>query len=242
MKELPVHNVSFGNDGKCGKGCATISRPTIQTCPPHCPFATGKCSDGREIPKRFRCYASRCERRRPNVELNWRRGIQGDYGKWERQTADKLVQLATRTRGRRLTCFRIHVGGDICRDGKVDRDYMYALCNVLAELRDKAPNVGVWLYTHAWRELAKTVFLSWLRDYGVQVLASVHTPSEADEAVALGYRLAVDLGERTPDSATADYHGHKVTVCPHQRGKVEDCEACGFCFKDNGRHVGFILH
>lgn len=249
-KELPVLNVTLGANSKMGPTCATVSRPTGETCPPDCPFLSGVCSDGREIPKVYRCYARGCELRRPNVRANWARAKRSGYAQWERETTAELIRLATRERGKRLTHFRPHVGGDICLpSGALDKRYLRALCRVCLALHAAAPKVKIWLYTHAWRALAYTVggYRVSLLNAGVQVFASVHTAAEAKEAAALGFRLAADLGTwpaATPLTAPAvvNWRGHRVTVCPHQRGKVASCVDCGLCPADSGRNVGFILH
>lgn len=261
---MTAHNVAFGTNSKLGKTAASISRPVGPTCPQNCPFMTGVRSDGTKIPKGMLCYADKLEHRYPGVAKAWARGlrrtspikvygaggavqatlpVQG-YDSWIRDTSTELTRLVTK-KGRRMTCLRIHVGGDFLRpDGELDKAYAEALCVVVRKLKLQAPDTGVWLYTHAWRELARERLLRHaLKAMDVRVFASVHTPREARIALDLGYRLAVDIGAWSTDpGARVNWHDIPVTVCPHQRGKVPDCATCGFCFRPLGRHVGFILH
>jgi hypothetical protein len=89
-----------------------------------------------------------------------------------------------------------------------------------------------------------------LRRVGVEVFASVHCPEDGWKARSMGFRLAIDGGER-PDGKIPAWKawvdgGIPALVCPEQRcgHEVIDCSSCKFCFtkQKNRPNVMFLRH
>lgn len=240
--------LSVGNNRKLGPRVASISRPVGPSCPPACPFLTGQMPDGSEIPKDELCYAESIQVRYPSVRKSWESNYHRDpeaRARWRVEMANRIVKA--RSKRRPVVAVRIHVGGDFLRAGALDRDYLADLLRVLRDVRERCGDgCAYWFYTHAWRELAPHV--AYLRRLDVQCFASVHSASEARDALALGYRLAIDPGKRiSPETpSTSTWNGLKVLTCPEQRKGADavTCTTCGYCFREykEARHVAFYRH
>jgi len=223
--------LNIGTNQKLGKKVGTLSRPVGPTCPKSCPFLETA------------CYAERLEDRYRNVHANWSQSYDLTPEQWS-QWAGRLRQELEQAKGK-LKAIRIHVGGDFLQaDGQIDHAYCLALVGTLGTVEGLPP---VWAYTHAWRELAAfPAALTLLR--GAMVLfASVHSPTEAQEALALGFRLALDPEEPVSAARSGfhEIHGVKALACPEQVKGHErvTCDSCGYCFRaTETRHVAFYRH
>src|SRR5262245_7626460 len=208
-----------GCNSKLGPTVVSWSRPVGPTCPQSCPFL------------HTLCYA---ERIAPEVQAKWEANApRTDWGPWSRQ-----LQIELSEAGRRGHQVRIHVGGDfLLPSGELDRDYIIAVLRAYVYAK---PRPASWCYTHVWREM------DWFRGMfvalGIEMFASVHTPEEASEARALGWRLAIDGGDR-PDSYPA-WRAKGELNCPEQRLGHEriTCSTCRYCFRAGAGDVVFYLH
>ncbi len=128
--------------------------------------------------------------------------------------ADQIAQLSG---WRRL---RVHVVGDARTP---------AAARIIGEAMNRHTarhNRASWTYTHAWHGVTRA---DWR---GAAVLASCETPTQARQAAARGYPVAL-LVPQHKSQQTYDYHGLRVLPCPAQfktngqRGTT--CERCQIC-------------
>jgi hypothetical protein len=116
---------------------------------------------------------------------------------------------------------RIHVAGDFDSAAYIER---------WIEIAESKPEVKFWAYTRSWR-VAK--LLHWLKKLqalpNVQLFASMDTGTLTPPD---GWRCAWISN----DSRALGL------ICPEERGKVANCEQCGFCFKPNTKSVVFLPH
>ena len=128
---------------------------------------------------------------------------------------------------------RLHVGGDVASaDG--------ALVLAAAAQRWMARGGGaVFTYTHRWAEIPRSAWNP------INVLASVETLSEADEAASLGYMPSFTMqwfpSERAwrPRQSKTEL---KVVPCPAQTRK-KTCVQCRLCMSHQpGMAIGFAMH
>jgi hypothetical protein len=116
---------------------------------------------------------------------------------------------------------RFHVSGDFDSISYIER---------WTELARQNPTVLFWGYTRSWRILALLASLETLRSLpNVQLFASCDMESDA---APTGWRAAwLDADSR-----------QSGLVCPEERGKVQNCQACGYCFRKQRGDVIFIKH
>jgi hypothetical protein len=197
--------ITIGSVSKLGKNVSQNSRPVGVTCIPTCRYY------GKE------CYAGRIEAFRGTVKAAWAEGLDEDF-----------AGLRKAMDNPRVRAHRMHVGGDFCRDGKIDRAYLARFLRALHAVRAAGNVKPVWTYTHAWRELVG--HLRYLQRLGVVVYASTHTGDEAREAGGSGYRVAQDAGRKA--NKTTDRPGREggALRCPEQIGTGHTCSSCRFCF------------
>lgn len=226
-----------GVNPKLGPNVVSWSRPVGLTCPTDCPFLTGVRSDGTNLPSEGLCYADRLEQSTPSVAASWaRNSSRDDWAPWAIQLRGELEDAA-----RAGHAVRIHVGGDfLLPDGRLDEPYVATVFWAFAYADPRPP---AWAYTHCWRELAG--YRKWLVAAGIEMFASVHTAAEATEARALGYRLAIDGGDK-PDPGFPAWRdaAHRELNCPEQRLGPEKitCSSCKYCFRRQEGDVIFYLH
>jgi len=117
---------------------------------------------------------------------------------------------------------RMHVSGDFDTVQYIQRWTQLAAWNL---------GVTFWAYTRSWRVPELLPDLEKLRAMpNVQLFASMDE-STKDEPPA-GWRKAWIEGDPRA----------KGLVCPEERGKVENCEECGHCFKPRRPDVIFLRH
>lgn len=114
---------------------------------------------------------------------------------------------------------RINVSGDILASGsgQIDSEFLTGLWQSV----EANSALRAWMYTHAWRELSGSEFAGTV-PAGLEILASVGSLAEREEAKALGYRTA-----RVTTDPQSVQRGE--VVCPEQTGKTEACISCGLC-------------
>jgi len=127
------------------------------------------------------------------------------------------------------TICRPHVSGDFDSVGYIERWIQIVSLN---------PSVTFWAYTRSWRVPELLPALERLRALpNMQLLASVDPTSELPP---FHWRYAWIEGDVRIDQAP----GHSSLICPEERKRVANCEACGFCFRrfKNIRDVVFLRH
>lgn len=129
---------------------------------------------------------------------------------------------------------RANVSGDVLDDtGELDRGYVDALSHVATE----RPDVDVFTYTHAWRQLSPDLAPN------VTVNASTETAAGIEAAAAAGWPTVVTVPEHDPESLIGQtIAGRKVVQCPAQT-KGLTCEQCRLCARPNRKStVAFVAH
>lgn len=228
--------LKVGTNEKVGKTGGTWSRPVGTTCPADCPFLCGVLPDGSAMPKRHRCYKQRIDARRPNVRDAAARNLDVDTA-WAVSLRDDLLKP-------RVRVARPHVGGDFLREGRVDRRYLAHVLWAVSEAKRVRPELELWVYTHAWREL--TPYLPILQRY-FACYASVHCEADACAAANAGWLLAIDGGASDVNAAGEggfrNRWGFRTLLCPEQvkgRGNMT-CDKCRYCSRGRG-NVEFLRH
>jgi hypothetical protein len=200
------------------------------------------------MPQEDLCYARRAEEAVPSIKAAWAQNFGVvDWGSWSKQLTGELSEA-----GGAGHAVRGHVGGEFLRPltpgsniRVLDRKYVAA---VLWAIYRASPRPAIFFYTHAWREMAS--HLRFFQRLGVEMFASVHCPEDGWAARALGYRLAIDGGER-PDGKVPAWKawvngGIPALICPEQRlgHEIIDCSSCGYCFRKQRHHgdVMFMRH
>jgi hypothetical protein len=123
---------------------------------------------------------------------------------------------------------RLHVSGDFGAmegDG-LDHDYINCVESelILHEAQmDRVPDV--FGYTHMWRKHR-------LRDlrHHMHLHASVDTMEEAGEAIGEGWTIALTHPGINLKTGYTMVGKERLLVCPEQRGTVNNCEECKFCW------------
>lgn len=208
------------------------------TCPPSCPFLSGKLPDGSEIPPKYRCYAGSMQGFRKSVALGWARTTDAT------RDPDCASRLTEELQKEELV--RIHVGGDFLKeDGLVDGAWILNFTFGVEKARQLGWTGKIWLYTHAWKQLKQILpGLPWMwQELGVACYASCHTPEEVKDALEQGWLIAYDMGDAKPASGFHEVAGIRVLGCPEQvKGwKAVTCDKCKWCPHGKG-HVGFFRH
>lgn len=139
------------------------------------------------------------------------------------------------TSGRDL---RLHVGGDVsCALG--------AALLARAALDWRARRGGaVWLYTHRWAHIRRSAFGT-----ALNVLASVESPADANDAIRRGYVPAIvvdSFPSRRAFTLPGLRRGWKVLPCPAETHK-RTCVECRLCLdvgalRQRRQAIGFQLH
>lgn len=125
---------------------------------------------------------------------------------------------------------RFNVSGDfLSEDGTLDADYVDA-CNYVADTR---PDIKIIAYTHAWRQIDRSVF-------HFSVNASCESLADLVEALDLGWQAVLaDTGEMLGDVV----EGRRVIQCPAQTRDVT-CRDCNACAADTRTRpiIAFVVH
>jgi hypothetical protein len=210
-----------GND-KVGHDTITVSRPTVDSCPPDCFFLNNG------------CYAQRTENRwkhtrsfaAPNLKTK-KVGIIALI--WKAISDNKPI--------------RIHERGDFYIDNKLDIEYINNWKAALSEF-DRDVLCNIWTYTHVYdKEVAD------LQNYGINIYASVNTEKQAKLAKKNGFKLfawSTDL-VKSKHKSNLDKPKYvdlpvigSTLVCPEQRvGKSLTCSKCQWCIQGKG-NVAFM--
>jgi len=136
------------------------------------------------------------------------------------ENTDAGAQVPDLPEGSKLV--RIHVSGDFDSPQYVQRWIEIVIQN---------PSVTFWAYTRSWRIAELLPHLERLRELpNVQLFASMDE-STIDEPPH-DWRCAWIEGDLRADGL----------ICPEERRKVENCEACGHCFKPKTQDVIFLKH
>lgn len=127
---------------------------------------------------------------------------------------------------------RLHVSGDFgAMEGEqLDYDYINCVESELILLQaqlGRAPDV--FGYTHMWREAGLYGLRAWMHLH-----ASVDDEHEAAEATEQGWTIAYTSPDVDLDTGYIDLEvepgRRRLLVCPEQRGTVNNCEECKFCW------------
>lgn len=124
---------------------------------------------------------------------------------------------------------RLNVSGDfLAEDGSPDLEYIDA-CNAVA---DAHPGKTIIAYTHAWRELDRSLFR-------FNVNASCETEEDVRAAYAAGWQAVIVNGE-----LGSDIDGHRVVRCPAETRDEVTCASCGACGADTRTRpvISFTAH
>lgn len=181
----------------------------------------------------------------PDVLRAWKQNLTVD---------PRILGTELATAARAGTAVRFHVGGDFLRDGKLDRQYLARLLKAFRRARDAGAVPSAWVYTHAWRTLARHV--KYIQRAGIQIFASVHGPKDSAAALTLGYRLAIDYHGAGAPIGTGPYllmsaqseATDPLTIvaalrCPEQKLGPEKitCASCGYCSRPPRHGAGHVL-
>lgn len=195
-----VSIVKASKNGKLGLMSATYASQT--TCPDTCALRNSGCYAEGGALKFSTLQRNVAAAGMSAIEVAWleREGI---------------IKLAT-GRGPHLP-LRVHVVGDCTTDeaAAIVGDAMVAY-----EALTKQP---AYTYTHAWRDVSRE---SWGR---ASVLASCESESDARDAIARGYNVALVVAAHASDRAyNVDGVGKIVPCVSQTRGK--HCAECKLCF------------
>ena len=125
---------------------------------------------------------------------------------------------------------RLHVSGDVYRNGAFDAEYFTRLCEAFAA----RPDVSGWMYTHA--PMVEWLAMQAEAPANLAVNWSCDSLEEAQEQAAAG---VVGLTAVLPKGAT---RAKGVTICPEQTSGIP-CAQCKLCWKgDRKTIVGFLAH
>lgn len=122
------------------------------------------------------------------------------------------------------TLVRLHVSGDFDSIPYIKR---------WIEIVTKNPNVKFWAYTRSWRvENLLPTLNELFKLPNIQLFASVD--DSVIESPPIGWRIAWIEGNPLA----------KDLVCPEEKGRVANCEQCGYCFNQPKKlkDVIFIKH
>lgn len=224
-----------GGNLKLGKGVAHYSRSVGPTCPAECPFACGAAPPGAEpIAPRHRCYKARIDGRYRAAREAAARNV-GTTAAWAAALRADVERLKPGVPWRPL------VGGDLLApDGRLDRVHLAAVLRAARATKGRNP---CWLYTHAWRYVGPRHRRAMERA-GIVARASVHSAGEATQALAAGWKLALDAGAAPLGPGWHEVHGVRALACPEQVFGHErvTCGQCRYCFRDDTGHVAFSRH
>ncbi len=184
-----------------------------------CPQATTECT---EI-----CYAKKSFKQYPNVREAWEGNLKETKKKGFVKNFNEL--LVKKKKG---TICRLHVSGDI-----YDKDYLKSLISIVENNKD----IIFYGYTRMWRDSSFHPLLLYLNSLeNMTLFASTDDETYSNK-------------EKPPKALREAYMGTKYTKedlnliqCPEQSGKIDSCEACGYCFKsfhkNHNRGVLFTQH
>lgn len=132
---------------------------------------------------------------------------------------------------------RMHVSGDLFRDGQVDVPYTQALIDACRE----RPDVTAWGYTHGWRALEAAGFgAQAFRVGGLVLNASCGTVQDAEDAKRAGWNTAITAS--SDDTRTSWRDGElRVVTCPADTVGLA-CNTCLLCARDRSGTVAFRHH
>lgn len=233
MKELPVLKIKPPARGNAKLGdVLTESRETGPTCPVSCPLYQNET-----------CYSKKLGVFRSNI-------MEGMRDREAAHMADRPAWIASRvkawskeTKAGRPVRFLVH--GDLMRhDGTgLDWDWINDVA-AAAQQVDKFRGFG---YTHTWVRPEALRARDLLYSCGITFWASCHSATEAGQARAQGWNVALISEERKAgysgaNARTAEAMGtdRPAIVCPEQTGRKADCASCGFCFQKNPK-VDLVL-
>lgn len=158
------------------------------------------------------CYAGKSYRLYPSVRRVYARNLE--------LTSDQIESQILKPN----SVVRLHVSGDF-----KSPEYIHAW----RRLAKANPSVRFYAYTRAWRVPSLLPSLEALRSLpNVQILASV------DEDTGMppkGWRFAM-MGQLRGFNAPGSIR------CPEQAGKVQTCDKCGICFKENRINITLRIH
>jgi hypothetical protein len=224
MKELTVLRIkppTRGND-KLG-AVLTESRETGPTCPMTCPLYQNET-----------CYSKKLGVFRSNIMEGMREREAAHMADREAWIASRIKAWRKETAAGRPVRFLVH--GDLIEPGKDTLDWTW-ISDVLAAA-GQVPGFRGWSYTHTWRVDGAALARDQFKAAGITFWASCHSESEASEARAAGWNVALISEERKAGytgaharTAAAMGTDRPAIVCPEQTGRKRDCETCGFCFQ-----------
>jgi hypothetical protein len=128
----------------------------------------------------------------------------------------------------RASILRLHAVGDFAnwREGlAVDTDYLTSVVSELVMLYAIDPSSKVFGYTHMWAEPALWQIREWMNLH-----ASVETIEDMYTALRDGWTVAFTSPDVSLDEGFMKLGDEMLLVCPEQRGTVDNCEECGFCW------------
>lgn len=147
------------------------------------------------------CYAW-CGTPRLAISRAWARVARG---------GDASLERALELRNPRATIARLGALGEPYALG---RDRLRAIDRLI-----RSEGLGILNYTHAWRRAR------WLARFA---LASCETPTQADTALARGFRAALIVPSNSRAKTRRTPAGNKAVLCPAKQG-LTVCNDCGLC-------------
>jgi len=131
---------------------------------------------------------------------------------------------------------RLHVSGDVMRDGGKDGSNVLDVeyLNALIEGAKRRPDVSMYGYTHAWRQIDRNEFVF---PSNLTLNASCDTQEDVAEARAAGWDTTTVVPAETPGKRYGD-----TVVCQNKTTGLT-CDKCRLCFKSNrSLTVAFKAH
>lgn len=226
---------------KLGPSVVHMSRPVGPTCPTSCRFfprtGTPKAMDAAPDELRNKCYMVRFSRM-----------VQGHSGQiiGEDNLTANLddIRAWLRAARQRGALVRLHVGGDWeTESGGLDWPYISTWAAALRLERENLPRILC--FTHCLVPELPWVFNEFAPAF--QLIASVHTVTELAQAERARFtRFALAMAETyyqwDEGQAWLDRLDARWLVCPEQRGKLPNCESCGYCWRPDRGNVAFLEH
>ena len=166
--------------------------------------------------KRVRLFGLACYAHRGHVALAHKRIAKRP---WRMRT----LTYALGARHCDARYFRLGARGDISAIPKTTFKRHYK--------RIRAAKLGVLAYTHFYRRAP------WLRRYA---LASVDTLTQARDALARGWRVALHVPDAQAPELKVKLRGINWRQCLHETG-VTTCNTCGLCDVEHKTRVELIL-
>lgn len=133
---------------------------------------------------------------------------------------------------------RLHVSGDLLRDGSADREYMAGLADIAKQI-DNPSGTSAYGYTHAGEDTISEAELWHLASVGIRIRRSLDKAEDMDENTAIvAERNFANFGEI---KGIAKRKGLKVAKCREQLDGTS-CAECKLCWEKPEVVITFAKH